>query len=186
MARARGRALGERIRQKGLRMAGSGIVTPNTTPVPAVKSKPIQQGKISELEVVLLNRLERAGLPAPEQQFRFCLTRRWRADMAYPDAMLLIEADGGTWVGGRHTRGKGFENDCEKTSTAAAMGYRVIRVTRSMIEDGRAVELIRRALVVTSQLMPAQSAALAHLETVHTVDARIVKPSDWFRLSREV
>ncbi len=100
----------------------------------------------SELELILLNRLEIAGLPAPEQQFRFDPKRRWRADFAYPSAMLLIEADGGTWNGGRHVRGKGFEADCEKTSTAAAIGYRVIRVTRTMIEDGRAAALIARAL----------------------------------------
>jgi very-short-patch-repair endonuclease len=103
-------------------------------------------GYASELEAVLANRIAKAGLPAPAVQYRFCPTRRWRADFAYPDAMLLIEADGGTWSGGRHVRGKGFEADCEKTSTAAALGYRVIRVTREMIEDGRAVRLIAQAL----------------------------------------
>jgi very-short-patch-repair endonuclease len=102
----------------------------------------------SEIEAILANRMAMAGLPEPETQFRFCPPRRWRADFAYPAAMLLIEADGGTWTAGRHVRGKGFEADCEKTSTAAAIGWRVIRVTREMIEDGRAVALIRRALEV--------------------------------------
>jgi very-short-patch-repair endonuclease len=106
-------------------------------------------GFSSELEAVLANRIAIAGLPSPEVQFRFCPDRRWRADFAYPAAMLLIEADGGTWTGGRHVRGKGFEADCEKTSTAAAMGYRVIRLTREMIEDGRAVRLIAQALGVS-------------------------------------
>lgn len=105
-------------------------------------------GVDSELEMILANRVERAGLPPMLPQFRFCPTRRWRADFAYPEAMLLIEVDGGTWTGGRHVRGKGFENDCEKTSTAAALGYRVIRLTRGMIESGQAVELIRQALEV--------------------------------------
>ncbi len=110
------------------------------------RSQSVYGGFSSELEMILANRLAIAGLPVPEYQFKFCSTRRWRADMAYPAAMLLIEADGGTWSGGRHVRGKGFESDCEKTSTAAAMGYRVIRLTRTMIEDGRAVALIRQAL----------------------------------------
>jgi very-short-patch-repair endonuclease len=105
-------------------------------------------GYASELEAVLANRIAMAGLPQPETQFQFCPPRRWRADFAYPAAMLLIEADGGTWTAGRHVRGKGFEADCEKTSTAASIGWRVIRVTREMIEDGRAVALIRRALEV--------------------------------------
>lgn len=106
-------------------------------------------GAESELEMILANRAERAGLPPMLAQFRFCPTRRWRADFAYPEAMLLIEVDGGTWSGGRHVRSKGFENDCEKTSTAAALGYRVIRLTRGMIESGQAVTLIRQALNIT-------------------------------------
>jgi very-short-patch-repair endonuclease len=110
------------------------------TPVEATSER------ISLLEEVLLNRIERDGLPKPERQVRFCPARRWRADFAYSGAMLLIEVDGGTWTGGRHVRGKGFEADCEKTSTAAAMGWRVLRFTREMIEDGRAVALIRQAL----------------------------------------
>ena len=112
-------------------------------------------GFSSELEWRLLNRMAIAGLPGPVSQFRFCPTRRWRADFAYPAAMLLIEVDGGTWTHGRHVRGKGFEADCEKTSTAAALGFRVIRVTREMVEDGRAVALIRQALGVLEPAAPA-------------------------------
>lgn len=105
-----------------------------------------RSGAESELEMILANRIEIAGLPTPERQFRFCETRRWRADFAYPSASLLIEVDGGAYVAGRHTRGAGFEADCEKASTAAALGYRVIRVTGRMVKSGMAVELIRQAL----------------------------------------
>jgi len=104
----------------------------------------------SMLELSLLNRILLTGLPAPAKQFKFCPTRKWHADFAYPSAMLLIEVDGGGYVAGRHTRGKGFEDDCERTSTAAALGYRVVRVTRNLIEDGRAVALIAQALTVAS------------------------------------
>ena len=100
----------------------------------------------SELEAILANRIALAGLPAPVKQFRFCPTRRWRADFAYPQAMLLIEAQGGIWSGGRHTRGSGVAAEAEKFSTAAALGYRVLPLTREMIEDGRAVTLIKQAL----------------------------------------
>ena len=106
----------------------------------------VAAGVGSDLELALLNRILRTGLPAPEKQFRFCPTRRWHADFAYPAHRLLIEVDGGGYVAGRHTRGKGFEDDCERTSTAAALGYRVIRVTRNLINDGRAVSLIAQAL----------------------------------------
>lgn len=100
----------------------------------------------SMLELMLLNRILRTGLPEPEKQFRFCATRRWHADFAYPSAMLLIEVDGGSWNGGRHTRGAGFENDCEKLSHAAMLGWRVIRVTGKQIESGEAVRWIAQAL----------------------------------------
>jgi len=103
-------------------------------------------GVDSELEMMLLVRLERAGLPVPVHQFRFCPTRKWHADMAYPSAMLLIEVDGGAYTQGRHTRGKGFEEDCVKLSTAAALGYRVVRVTGTHIRSGEAVRLIAQAL----------------------------------------
>lgn len=36
------------------------------------------------------------------------------------------------------------------------------------------------------RVSPEQTAALAHLATIPGVDARIVKPSDWFRLRSEV
>lgn len=100
----------------------------------------------SELEAILASRIALAGLPRPEVQFRFCPTRKWRADFAYPQAMLLIEAQGGIWSGGRHARGSGVAAEAEKFSTAAALGYRVLPLTREMIESGQAVELIRQAL----------------------------------------
>ena len=89
--------------------------------------------------------LRAAGLPLPVPEHRFC-ERRWRFDLAWPDKMLAIEVDGGSWVGGRHTSGAGFEADCIKLSTAAALGWRVLRVTPRMIERGQALELIERAL----------------------------------------
>lgn len=128
---------------------------PGHDSAPKPKRRPAQRGVLaragveSELELLLLNRLMLARLPEPERQFKFCPTRGWRSDFAYPAARLLIECDGGAYVQGRHTRGKGFEEDCVKLSTAAALGYRVIRVTRTHIQSGQAVELIRLALGVS-------------------------------------
>ena len=62
--------------------------------------------------------------------------------------MLLAEVDGGTWVQGRHNRGAGIEQDAEKQSAAAALGWRTLRLTGAMIESGRALELIEGALGV--------------------------------------
>ena len=85
-------------------------------------------------------------LPAPKTEVWFAKPRRWRFDFAWPDRMLAVEVEGGSWVAGRHTRGAGFEADCEKYNAAALAGWRVFRVTPAMIDDGRAIALVRRAL----------------------------------------
>lgn len=82
--------------------------------------------------------------PVPEH--RFHPERRWRFDLAWPALMVAVEVDGGAWIGGRHTSGSGFEEDCIKLSTAAAMGWRVLRVTPRMVDDGVAVRLVVQAV----------------------------------------
>ena len=79
------------------------------------------------------------GLPAPVREYKFAPKRRFRADFAWPERMVLAEVEGGTWSGGRHVRGKGYESDCEKYSIAAMLGYRVLRFTTAMVRDGRAI-----------------------------------------------
>ena len=64
--------------------------------------------------------------------------------------MVAVEVEGGTWVGGRHTTGKGFESDCVKYNLAAIDGWLVIRVTAAMIADGRAIEFVQQALAMRS------------------------------------
>lgn len=100
----------------------------------------------SPLEDELDRQMTLAALPAWEAEYRFCPRRKWRADRAWPHHRLLVEVEGGVWSGGRHTRGAGYEADCEKYNEAAILGYRVIRVTGAMVRDGRALDIIMRAL----------------------------------------
>lgn len=99
----------------------------------------------STAELLLATQLEQAGIPF-EREVRFAPPRKWRADFRVYLARLLVEIDGGAWVNGRHSRGSGVEADCEKASAAAILGYRVIRVTPSQVDDGRALAWIREAL----------------------------------------
>lgn len=87
-----------------------------------------------------------AGLPAPIREYRFAPPRRWRFDYAWLPQRLALEVEGGIWIGGRHVRGRGYENDCEKYSEAALRGWRVLRVTPAMLRDGRAAAMLERAL----------------------------------------
>ena len=101
---------------------------------------------MSALESELANHMRLAGVPEPMTEYRFDPKRRWRADFAWPDRMLLVEVEGAHWVGGRHTRGSGFDNDCEKYNEAALGGWSVIRVTSTHIKSGEAVAWVERAL----------------------------------------
>lgn len=100
----------------------------------------------SPLEAKMLLHLRAYKLPAPEREHRFHPTRRWRFDMAWPDRKVALEVEGGTWAGGRHTRGKGFEEDCTKYAEAITLGWRVFRVTEKHIDSGDALRWVATAL----------------------------------------
>lgn len=90
-------------------------------------------------------------LPPPEREYKFHPTRRWRFDWAWPasdgtDGGVALEYEGGSWQQGRHVRPQGYEGDCEKYSEAAILGWLVIRATLDMVRDGRAMDLVIRAL----------------------------------------
>ena len=85
-------------------------------------------------------------LPVPEREYRFHDTRKWRFDFAYPDKQIAIEVEGGVYKNGRHTRGKGFTNDCEKYNAATELGWRVFRYTTAMVNQGLAIEQLKRVL----------------------------------------
>lgn len=116
--------------------------------------------------------IEASGLPSPTRELRFAPPRRWRFDLAWPDHMIALEVDGGTYgrsvkcnhcgqivkrrtktgklisvrEGGRHNTGKGHEKDAEKRNAAALLGWRVLTVIPGWIEDGRALALVEEAL----------------------------------------
>lgn len=59
--------------------------------------------------------------------------------------MTLIEVEGGIWAKGRHSRGKGFEQDCEKYLEAVLLGFKVIRLTEKQL-DAATLDRIARHL----------------------------------------
>lgn len=97
-------------------------------------------------ELALQTQLRWMQVPDAALEYRFDPRRRWRFDFAWPLLKVAAEVEGGSWTAGRHTRGSGFEADCEKYAEAAIAGWLVIRVTTEMVEDGRAVNFIERAI----------------------------------------
>lgn len=100
----------------------------------------------SPLETLFSQQLATAGLPTPARELRFDPARGWKLDFAWPEALVALEIEGGTWTRGRHVRPKGFEEDCEKYAEAALAGWTLLRVTGGMVRDRRALRLVERAL----------------------------------------
>lgn len=87
-----------------------------------------------------------ADFPAWETEYSFSPARKWRADFAWPEKKVLLEIEGGIYASGAHTRGKGFEEDCEKYNNAVLLGWRVIRVTGNQVKSGAALVWIESLL----------------------------------------
>jgi len=132
---------------------------------------PLKKLKIEDVPIEL--QFKALNLPEPEKEYPFAkmLGRKWRLDYAWPDRLIGLEIEGGTFsrmihvlqgyerrrgqnipltnvrvrVGGRHNDAVGFRADCEKYSHAAIIGWCVIRVTPEMIKDGTASELLKAA-----------------------------------------
>lgn len=83
-----------------------------------------------------------AGLAAPVREHKFCKTRKWRLDLAWPEEKLAVEIEGGVWSRGRHVRPKGFLGDIEKYNSLTILGWALLRVTPQQVRTGEAMGLI--------------------------------------------
>lgn len=100
---------------------------------------------------VFLRALEVRGIPRPEREWKFDAKRRWRFDYAWFERMVALEVEGGIWTGGRHTRGAGFVRDMEKYNRAAALGWRLLRVTPDKLVSFGTFEMLREILGLREQ-----------------------------------
>ncbi len=85
------------------------------------------------------------------REHKFHPTRKWKFDYVLWDVSNLsniaIEIEGGVWMRGRHTRGKGYQNDMEKYNAATALGWRVFRFSTEDVLRGRAKDFLRENAV---------------------------------------
>jgi very-short-patch-repair endonuclease len=99
----------------------------------------------SELEALLLRRLQENGLPAPVRQFHL----PWRppengwVDFAYPPFLVLLEADGRNW----HTRLEQMASDRQRDREVQLHGMRLFRYTwHELLHDPCLVAELRPVL----------------------------------------
>ena len=88
----------------------------------------------------------RAEKLEPVRELQFHPDRKWRFDFAFPDEKLAVEIEGGLFVGGGHSRGKGYESNLEKYNQAVLMGWRVLRYSTDMVMRGDAINEVLIAL----------------------------------------
>lgn len=100
----------------------------------------------SVLEARLIGLLRRARLPEPARQFPVREGGRLlaRVDLAYPEVLLAIEADGYRYHSGRVA----WQRDLKRRNALTSRGWRVIHVTWNDVVGGgeRVLTEIRRAL----------------------------------------
>ena len=90
----------------------------------------------SEAEEELRNLIRRANLPTPAYNKRI---GRWRPDVVFEEARLVVEVDGFRSHG---TRAQ-FERDRRKDADLLAAGYRVLRVTWIQLKHEPEAVLVR-------------------------------------------
>ena len=117
-------------------------------PKPVESGKPRRLGRVGSVGENLLDVFLRAErIKGYEREYQFHPSRKWRFDFAWPALMIAVEVEGGVWSGGRHTRGKGFVEDCVKYNEAALLGWTIFRCTTDMVRSGQAMHYIETMML---------------------------------------
>ncbi len=103
--------------------------------------------KASKLEALLELQLQSEGI-AFEREYHAIHDRKFRWDFAFPEAKLLVEIQGGIWLGrnGAHSSGNGLARDYEKNNLAVIAGWRVMYFHAQHIRSGDALDMIKAFL----------------------------------------
>ena len=100
-----------------------------------------------DLEGALFSQIAAAGLPAPIRQAAIIPGRSYAWDFCWPEDRVVLDVQGGQFRGGGHQTAGGLENDCIKLAlTVLLTDYHPLTVTTNMVNDGRALEIVRAAL----------------------------------------
>lgn len=120
-------------------------------PLRATNGQPAKKDKlaISPRFDAFLSLVAASGLPAPELEYVFHPTRRFKADYAWPAQKLIVERQGGLWAkeGTRakkaHTMPLAILRDYEKANLAQLVGFTYLQFTPSQLDSGEVIETLR-------------------------------------------
>jgi hypothetical protein len=99
---------------------------------------------MSKGEEILAVQLRGVKIPFDRQVMTDSTGRKWRWDFKIDD--IVIDVQGGTWNGGRHVTGAGYQNDCDKLNSATRDGYRPLHFTTKDVKSGKALRFIEEML----------------------------------------
>jgi hypothetical protein len=94
----------------------------------------LSKPKSSNISLAILKAI---GVPPPVAEYKFCADRRWKVDYAWLDVQLIVEIEGGVWIGarkkkdgsyskwsgGRHNHPVGYIKDMEKYNKMAELDW---------------------------------------------------------------
>jgi len=95
----------------------------------------------STLEATFALQLRVEGIGGYETEYHFWPGRKFAGDFYWPTAMLIVEIEG---FG--HHKLKKYLSDITKYNEMTLRGYRLIRVTKAMLDDLSGIALVKRAL----------------------------------------
>lgn len=84
-------------------------------------------------------------IPQPLREYNF---HSFRFDFAWPAVKVCVEVDGGTFCGGNHVRGKGYQKDCIKSNLAHLQGWIVLRADREMVGTEEFAKIVKKMLKI--------------------------------------
>ena len=103
----------------------------------------------NEAETLLAVHLRELGIAFCRQHL-YAHGRRLRADFAFPKARLLVEVQGGVFTRQAHGSITGVKADNDRLNAATLNRWRVLRFTPDEVKDGRAKDVIQRALAIAA------------------------------------
>ncbi len=106
----------------------------------------------SELEIELRELIKRSNLPNPVKQYEIRLPQKTlRVDLAYPEALVALEADSYRW----HSSKRAWEEDLRRRNRLTSLGWLVLHFTRVEIRKFPSLVIgqIRNALIERGMLL---------------------------------
>jgi very-short-patch-repair endonuclease len=105
--------------------------------------------KASSLEDKFAEQLRESGFKGKyRRNHPFLEGRRFQADFYLSALRLVVEVDGGEWLGkrGGHTSGAGYRQDRERDLLAAMQHIETVRFAGAQVKDGSAIaDLVKYA-----------------------------------------